>query len=250
MLNSKKKGLQFFLQEFKLVIELIEANMDTGREHRETTKLLMEQKTLFCNILLLEIEKYEQSLNKLNKSSLKNKAEKSSDNYNITIQEDTKHDGINGDDEDNEVKWTGFQSLDEVEVFGREYYHGVLHAITKNLIFDINSPFPNKYLDLNVSITVNGVTTNGLLDWIKYHNSGMNHIKQCYMADWHIESWIPYSFAAKYTISVIFSNGQKCVNHGTVSIMMSKKEKKIMTAISTSDNDSYLNMIQSMPRPK
>ena len=68
------------------------------------------------------------------------------------------------------------------------------------------------------------------------------------MADFHILSWIPYSFAAKYTISLIFSNDKKCVNNGTVSMTMSTKYKKILTAISTSDQSSYLNMISNMPR--
>ena len=102
--------------------------MDAGREQTETTKLLMEQKTLFCKLLLLEIEKYEQSLNKLNKSSTRKNVENR--NNKILNDEDTKYD----DNYYSGPKWTGFQSLDEVDEFGREYYHGVLKAITKKKI--------------------------------------------------------------------------------------------------------------------
>lgn len=221
--------------------------MDTGREQTETTKLLLEQKTLFCKLLLLEIEKYEQNVNKLNKSSSKNKVE----NINV-MEEDTKYDGGNTtlSIDNPESQWQGFKELDDVESFGRQYYHGVLNAITNNEIFNISSTFPSTFLDENAQITVNGITTNGLREWIKYHNKGMNHVKECYLADFHIISWIPYSFAAKYTISLIFSNNQKCVNIGTVSMIMSKKHKKIITQISTSDHKAYSNMVLSMPRPK
>lgn len=225
--------------------------MATGSDSTEkTTKLLIEQKQLFCKLLLLEIEKYEQHVKQI--PVLKDIQNYKREN-NISDDKPFKNNEYKYDENDmlnsTELKWLGFKSFEQVEHFGRSYYHGVLSAITNNEYFDIlSSEFPNKYLDQNVKIIVNGVETKGLSQWISYHNKFVGNINQCYLAEFNVISWIPYSFSATFIISIIFSNNKKCENKGTVSVVMSEKDKKIITAISTSDNNSFISMRQKAPK--
>lgn len=199
--------------------------MATKMQHNDTAKELSKQKQLFCKLLLLEIEKYEQSLGQIQKS---NEPQQQKEEY--------------GDD------WKGFSSLEEAEEFGRAYYHELLNAVNSNNTMSPNDAFPNKYYDQNITNIGNGQINQGIIEWVKGHNYFVKICKQCYLADFSITSWIGHSFAASYTISIVFSNDNKVVNHGNVNVVMSKQEKKITHLIETSEQQSYQQIIKNAPK--
>eukprot|EP01083_Nonionella_stella_P049635 132198_1 len=198
--------------------------MDDAKEptNVNTAKLLFEQKQLFCKLLLLEIEKYEQSLSQSQpaKTRVERKESRNED-------------------------WQGFQSEQEVQEFGRNYFDIILNSITTNTPIQANDAFLSEYMLDTIQYAGNGRIVSGVQNWRTMHNGFVEMCQECWLEDYKVTSWVPHSFSASYSISITFNNDKKkMTNNGNLSAVMSQDRKVLAYFIETSTHESFQDIIQ------
>jgi len=137
------------------------------------------------------------------------------------------------------TKWQGFVCQDEAEAFGRKYYGEILTAMTSPRRMCEHRKLTNKFFEPSVCFVGNGLVCHGIESWARVCDDFVRDFSptSASLSDFNITAFSSLSFVATFRIKIEFDaerTSATIINEGTVSVMMSRENKKISHIVEAS----------------
>jgi len=137
------------------------------------------------------------------------------------------------------TKWQGFVSQDEAEAFGRKYYGEILTAMSSPTRMCEHRELTNEYFEPSVCFVGNGLVCDGIESWAQVCDDFVRDFSptSASLSDFNITAFSSLSFVATFRINIEFDAERTpatIINEGTVSVMMSRENKKISHIVEAS----------------